>query len=281
MLAQLEDAPEQRRKAMYLRGVTTTFACHDDPRFSFCLYVPEDHDAHETSNLLVSVHGSGRLQHLSRERFVEFGRYTNTVVLAPLFPVGVLGDGNGDGYKYIQEGDIRYDLVLLSMVAQAERMLERTFERFMMFGFSGGAHFTHRFLYLHPERLAAVSIAAPGAVTLPDEEAEWWTGVGDMAERFGKTFNPAAMRGVAAQLMVGAADRETWEIHPAPAAVASGLTRVDRLRTLDAALRGLGMETRHEEVPGVAHNMSGLAPYAVSFFRQVLAAQNAKDECNG
>ena len=80
--------------------------------------------------------------------------------------VGVLGDDNPEGFKYMREGDIRYDRVLLAMVDEVAQKLETRFDRFMMFGFSGGGHFVHRFFYLHPGRLLAASIGSPGAVTL-------------------------------------------------------------------------------------------------------------------
>ena len=49
------------------------------------------------------------------------------------------------------------------------------------FGFSGGAQFAHRFLYIHPGRLRAVSLGAPGLVTMLDETRAWWVGTGGMA----------------------------------------------------------------------------------------------------
>ena len=37
------------------------------------------------------------------------------------------------------------------------------FQRFALFGYSGGGHFVHRFFMLHPQRLWALSIGAPAA----------------------------------------------------------------------------------------------------------------------
>src|SRR5690606_14710605 len=130
----------------------------------------------------------------------------NCVVLAPLFPVGVLGDENRNGYKYIQEQDIRYDLVLLAMVREVEARLAVTFPRFMMFGFSGGGHFVHRFALLHPERVSAVCVGAPGSVTLLDDGRDWWVGIRDAKERFGRAVDLEALRNVRVLAVVGAAD---------------------------------------------------------------------------
>ncbi len=157
------DEPAQRGKQMYLRGATAVFACKADPRFSYCMFVPPDDDGDIAGHeLIVAVHGTGRTMNAYRDGFAPFARYNKCVVLAPLFPIGPLGDDYRDGFKYLIEGDIRYDHVLLAMVKEVGDRLDRTFERFMLFGFSGGGHFAHLFFYLHPDRLLAVSIGAPG-----------------------------------------------------------------------------------------------------------------------
>ncbi|WP_323779416.1 hypothetical protein [Leisingera sp.] len=148
MLPRLQDSPQERARALYLTGETTIIACRQDPRFSFMLYIPESawREPERALDLLVSVHGTMRLQSLYRDSFSGFGRFNNCVILAPLFPVGVRGDMEAGGYKYMVEHEIRYDEVLLAMVAQAGELINRSFEKFMLFGFSGGGHFTHRFL---------------------------------------------------------------------------------------------------------------------------------------
>lgn len=271
-----------RSRALYQRGATVVFACKADPRFSYVLYVPEDLDSRTDGapppRLLVGMHGTGRTFAQYRDAFVEFGRYNNCVVLAPLFPVGVLGDENGNGYKYIQEADIRYDEILLAMVGEVEARLNLHFDRFMMFGYSGGGHFTHRFLYLHPERLSAVCIGAPGSVTLIDESRDWWVGTRDMEKRFGKPINRAAMSRVAALIVVGAVDMETWEITHTPGsphwmegANDAGETRIDRAMSLAASLQTAGMEVDFVKVPNVAHRMNGVLPTVKDFLRRHLA----------
>ncbi|WP_367716585.1 alpha/beta hydrolase [Nitratireductor sp. GISD-1A_MAKvit] len=285
MLAQSTHSAEDRRKALYQRGRTTIFSCKADPRFSYSLYVPEDIDTVGNPELLVAVHGTARMQFQYREAFAGFGHYNNTVVLAPLFPVGVRGDGDADGYKYILEGDIRYDLVLLSMVAEVEEMLGCRFPPFMLFGFSGGGHFTHRFLILHPEKLKAVSIGSPGSVTLLDRDRDWWVGIRNMRELFGRDLNVPALRAVKVHLAVGGADVETWEIQHREGgrrymegANDAGLTRVDRNNSLRASLEKEGVTVTQDIVPGVAHNMEGIVPYTIRFFRSVL--QNQGDQAS-
>ena len=52
--------------------------------------------------LLVVVHGSPRTFMEFRDHFQDFGEDRNTLVLCPLFPVGVNGDGNADSYSLLQ-----------------------------------------------------------------------------------------------------------------------------------------------------------------------------------
>ena len=279
MLAQNDDSPAARRRKMYERGATPVFACRADPRFGYCLYVPHTFDDDQRMpGRVVVMHGSGRTMEAYRDRFAAFGRYRRCVILAPLFPIGPLGDGNAHGFKLLQESDVRYDQVLLAMVDEVGALLGTRFGRFMLFGYSGGGHFAHRFFYLHPERLHAVSIGAPGSVTLLDDERDWWVGTRDLKARFGRAIDLDAMRAVRVQLVVGAADTETWEINYASDSVQyaagindAGRTRIERLAALRASFERHGIACRHDIVPNVAHEGAQVLPHVHDFFEHVLA----------
>lgn len=273
MLANPEDTPEARHRKMYYRGSTTIFSCRKDPRFAYCLYVPQSFDqSADNHQLLVAVHGTGRTMVEYRDAFAEFGRFNRYIILAPLFPVGPLGDGNPHGFKYLKEGDIRYDEVLLAMVDEVAQALGTTFDRFSLFGYSGGGHFANRFYYLHPERLRSVSIGAPGSVTLIDDSRDWWVGTGGIEAIFGKSLNLDALRQVDVQLLVGAADLETWEIHYAPGSVQymegindSGRTRVERNASLALNLQRHDIRVQQDIVPNTAHAGMSVVPYVQDF----------------
>ena len=109
-----------RARAVYDLGPTAIFASKADPRFHYCLYIPPSVGRGAKVELLVAVHGTTRTSFLEfRDGFAEFGRWNDCAVLCPVFPVGVRGDGARSGYKYMAEGDIRYDQVLLAMIAEA------------------------------------------------------------------------------------------------------------------------------------------------------------------
>lgn len=273
-----EEIAARAAKQVYHLGATTVYSHPQDPRFAYTLYVPEGiEDPDRQIDLVVSLHGSTRSMEIYRNGFAEFGRWNDCVILSPLFPVGVLGDSNGEGYKHLIEGDIRYDQILLDMVANVGAKYKRDFNTFALFGYSGGGQFTHRFCYLHPERLWAASIGAPGSVTLLDVDKDWWVGVRGIEARFGKAIDHDALRKVPVHMVVGDADLETWEIthrvggrHYMPGANDAGRTRPERLATLKASFEAAGIDVRFDLLPNVPHMGLKVMPAAQDFFAQVL-----------
>lgn len=261
-----------------LRGRTPFFACPADPRFPFCLYVPE----RASGALLVAVHGSERGPEALRDLYAPLAERTGAVLLCPLFPIGSTAPDDEPGYKFGAFRGLRYDQALLAMVeAAAARLAEagialRT-ERFAMAGFSGGGQFAQRFLLLQPHRLHAVSIGAPGYVTLLSGSAPWWAGTADFAARFGHPPDLAAMRRVAVHLHVGDADTETEVIRVPPGhplwvqgAEAAGATRIARLEALARSLRAAGIAAELERVPGAAHEAAPMRPAVERFLARHL-----------
>jgi len=262
MTMTLDAPPVDRAKAMYDLGPTVMFASKADPRFHYCLYVPPSVGNGVKVDLLVAVHGTSRTSFLEfRDGFSAFGRWNNCAILCPIFPVGVLGDDARSGYKYMVEGDIRYDKVLLAMVEEVAARYKQDWSKFAIFGFSGGGHFAHRFTILHPRKLWAAAIGAPGSVTLLDPSRDWWVGVRNLKETFGIDYDPAAIAQVPVQMIVGEADLETWEIthkeggtYWMPGANDAGRTRPERLAALRASFEKAGVKVRFDLLPGVSHD---------------------------
>jgi poly(3-hydroxybutyrate) depolymerase len=273
------DEVASRGRALYDLGPTPVIACRKDPRFSYCLYVPKSAlGGGRKPELVVAMHGTGRGFTGYRDAFEAFGRWNDCIILAPLFPIGVLGDGNRDGFKYMREGAIRYDEILLAMVDEVAETYGLRFDRFALFGYSGGGHFAHRFLMLQPQRLWAVSIGAPGSVTLLDPSRDWWVGTRNMAELFGTAPDLEAMRKVPVQMIVGAADLETWEITHKPGgrnwmpdANHAGATRPERLERLRRNFEEHGIQARFDLVPNMPHDGLKAVPRVEDFLADVLA----------
>lgn len=262
---------------------TSFFASRYDQRFSYCLQVPAGyrHDDARAYPLAVVVHGTERRAEGLRDAFRDFAEKHECIVLAPLFPCGIGEAGELNNYKWLAYDGIRFDRVLLDMVAEVEQLYRVDAARFMLYGFSGGGHFAHRFLYVHPERLRAVSIGAPGIVTLLDFDRNWWVGVHDFERVFGKRLNLDAVRDVAVQLVIGGEDTETWEIglspgdaHWMPGADAQGANRLQRMEALKQSLRHHGVSVRHDVVPGVGHDGFKMIDAVESFFAGALDGQH-------
>ena len=272
-----------RAKALYEYGPTSIYSSKHDPRFPYCLYVPPTlGQGGEKPELIVAMHGTGRGFTGYRDAFSAFARWNNCIILAPLFPIGVMGDGYRDGFKYMREGNLRYDHVLLAIVEEVSERYGIAFDRFGLFGYSGGGHFAHRFMLLQPHRLWGVSIGAPGSVTLLDPTRDWWVGTRNFAELFGQELDIPAMRQVAVQMVVGAADLETWEITHKPGgrnwmpdANHAGATRPERLASLRDSFRENGIAARFDLVPNTPHDGVKVVPVVEDFFAGEIARLRA------
>lgn len=272
-----------RNLSVYELGNSGLIALQADQRFSYALHVPEGYlattSAVQKFDVIVAIHGSNRPVMAYRDGFSELARRVGCFVLAPLFPIGIIEPGDVDNYKYLAFKGLRYDLILLAMLAEIETRYGVEFQRVVMHGFSGGGQFVHRFYYLHAERLTGVSIGAPGKVTLLDNTRPWWVGTADVEQRFGRKINLDALQAVKVQLVVGKDDIDDREIYVEEGsrnwmegANDAGRTRRERIRTLHENLRDHRIDARLDIVPGVAH--AGRGPIllkAIEFFEGLLA----------
>jgi poly(3-hydroxybutyrate) depolymerase len=225
-LISTSEVPPQFLKSAYLVGKIPRKALASEPRVSYDLYIPPQHyytnipaEVHEASGvsriitqklpLLVFIHGTLRDDCYVDRGLVPFAESTPCAVMAPLFPAGIDSPIDLDSYKLLRSPTLRSDLALLSMLDEvAYRWPGIETSKIFLMGYSGGGQFVHRFLYLHPERLAAVSIGAPGSVTFLDDSAKWPAGVADVEVLFGKHINRNLIREVEIHLVVGDADVE-------------------------------------------------------------------------
>jgi pimeloyl-ACP methyl ester carboxylesterase len=274
-----------KKLSYYDFGHTTVYASRFDQRFPYCAYVPDDYeeDGDRTYPLAVIVHGTERGMLAYRDAFADFAEANGVIVLCPLFPANICFPGDLSSYKMLRAGDLHYDAVMLDMIEEMRERYRIAGDRVMMYGFSGGGHFTHRFLFLHPERLLAASIGAPGVVTLLDFGHDFWVGVRDFEEKFGKKIDLEAMRQVAVQMVIGGDDVETWEITITPkdawwmpGADLAGANRNDRIRSLKASLEMHGIDVRLDVVPGITHDDRDLITHVKEFFAKALSEIRAR-----
>jgi pimeloyl-ACP methyl ester carboxylesterase len=280
---QLVEGGAAERLGHYDRGATPYFASRMDPRLSYCLYVPKDYeqDGTDTYDLAVIVHGTARWAETYRNEFAALAEETRTIILAPLFPAGMTAAKELSGYKFMRRGGISYDLVTLDMVDEVAARYRLRSDRFLLHGFSGGGHFAHRFLYLHPERLMGVSIGAPGIVTLLDFDHDYWVGVRNFRDIFGKDIDLDAMRRVYVHMVIGAEDTETWEITLRPtdalwmdgAERLAAANRLDRMAALRDSYDAHGIGVQHDIVPGAGHDGRLMLEPVRAWFRSAMRTE--------
>jgi poly(3-hydroxybutyrate) depolymerase len=213
------DVPPRFLKDALLVGHIPWRTLASEPRVCYRLYVPARHynpfltatsPASDKLPLLVYMHGTRRNIAAidSADDLVRFADATPCAVLAPLFPAGVDGPHDLDSYKLLASRSLRSDLALLAMLDEvARRWPGVDAHRVYLMGFSGGGQFAHRFLYLYPERMRAVSVGAPGRATVLDRTRRWPVGIAGVEDLFdGRQVKVEDIRGVRIQLVVGTED---------------------------------------------------------------------------
>ena len=271
--------PELLEKLLLLGGVPSTQSAAS-PQFSYCLYIPPRYHSLESLPLIVLVHGSSRDNYKLRDRFISLAERHGCALLCPLFPRLVTDPYDMNNYKVIAYLDLRYDTILLSMIDEVATRYPRILpEKFLLYGFSGGGQFVHRFAYLQPHRLLGLAVGAPGTATLPDNEAEFPLGIKDLDQVFKKTVDWDALKLVPTMFIAG--DKDTSDF----SAIARGRTpdsrsegRYGATKRLEAAWKALGVVSQFVSVEGVAHEESKITPTAEAFFGRILSGIDPKNE---
>ena len=113
-------------------------------------------------------------------------------------------------------------------------------------GFSGGGQFSNRFALLHPDRVSAVSIGAPGRITLPVSAAP-----------------------MPVQVVVGVLDDNPSEV-AAVTGDPDARGRLTQARVLADTFRELGSQVRLDVVDGVGHEGGRVVDVVADFLREQL-----------
>jgi poly(3-hydroxybutyrate) depolymerase len=256
--------------------------CRFDQRFCYALTPPRVLGA--ARGLLVTVHNSVRWYEPNLHGLRAFAERHGLFMLAPIFPAGLLGNDDEDCYKFLLERGVRHDLVLNAMVDEVAAATGCDGSRFLLHGYSGGAQFVHRYLLLHPARVRAAAIGAPGTVTLIDDEVDWWGGVRDLHEQFGQALDLDALRRVPIQLVVGENDTEVAPLRVQPPsrfwrsdAERLNANRIDRLQAFRRSLAQADVASEFELMPGLLHGEGDGPSIALAerFFAEVMARISA------
>jgi pimeloyl-ACP methyl ester carboxylesterase len=269
---------------------------------SYVRYVPKG----DVRGVVVLVHGSigedeSAIQAAKTflTRWTTFADQERFVLLAPAFDQENFGGhaGPGGGYRGLFGRQIGADAFVNAIVDETCEALPGLPEKFALYGHSAGGQFVSRYLVIHPKRIAAAVISAPGTFAFPDSDIPWTNGMKPLQRRMRwnddepwdevkiapdpEGWVKAAQIPVA--VVVGS--RDTGEIKPVPGN--PGRSRVERARAWVQAMRDLARE--HEgtprifcvEVADVAHNSARLTPACQRTMLECLAASRGGGDDDG
>lgn len=227
--------------------------------------------------LLIAVHGMGRNAKGARDAWKAAADQSGFLVLAPRF------DNDQFPSRLFQQGGVRgepdkakWTFGLIERLFDTARASGRVAgDSYTIFGHSAGAQFVHRMVLLMPEaRIAAAAVANAGYYTLPALTGQ----NGARAYPYSLKGTPAAdatlARALAKPMLVMLGDQDIdpnhHQLNKSGGAEEQGATRFARGQHFMAAAndeaRRLGVVFRWREVdvPGVAHQQSGMAKAAAA-----------------
>lgn len=241
----------EMRKNLYGNAyLNMLWHCPSDPRFHYWVHLPNFYYEEESPNyqLMVLIHGTGCAIESYLREAREWADRNRVALLAPMFPGGLIDRDDFNSYKLLSCDGIRYDMILLSMIEDMEERYSGVFvDKFFLFGHSGGGQFANRFLYIHPERLKAVSIGAPGRPTFLNPAEPYFWGVKDFRDYFDKDPELASIQEVPVQITVG--ENDTKFIGESD----YGTNRVERMISLKKNFEDNQMAVELEILPGLGH----------------------------
>ncbi|MEQ1490222.1 MAG: hypothetical protein ABL932_06685 [Terricaulis sp.] len=206
--------------------------------------------------LVVSVHGIARNAAAHTYRLIDEAERNGLSVLAPLFEKDLYGQ-----YQQLLDdpSGVRADLAMLDMLQAAGRLSRANIERILLFGFSGGAQFSHRFVFAHPKRVLSAAHVSAGWYTFPDANIRYPRGV--RPQNGAIDFDLTSALRVRQHVLVGEQDLERdsslrqnkWLDET------QGRTRVERARSWVGAMAAAapsGEGPSCDLLPGVAHSFA-------------------------
>ena len=278
----------------------------------YYLYIPPTAEAKAAEgkvlHILVSTNNTGRTtdEYLEHEtaalRLVATvaapGYHLGCPCLVPVFPRPVAHDSiythalDRDCLTTDIDGLERLDLQLIAMIEDAgARLRERGWkvaDRVLIAGFSASGMFANRFTVLHPERVLAAAIGAPGG--WPIAPVRQWqghvlpypVGVSDLSDLVGFEFREEVYRKVPHFFFMGGKDENDSVVYLDGYSESDqrlvfdlfGEAPGERWYTAEKIYRFMGARAEFRLYPGSGHEVSDRMNEDVGrFFMQVLAQE--------
>lgn len=236
-------------------------------RPQYYAYVPPRCDARMP--LLVAMHGISRN---AREQALVFARTADALHCSLIAPL--MSETVAQGYQRLGwgKGEVRADRLLDDCVADFAALTRQHCGKLLLWGFSGGAQFAHRYALHHPERVAALMLGAAGWYTWPDEKRRFPYGLGGRHLAADQGLHLAGFLAVPTLVLVGSRDvtRDDTTRTSRRLDRQQGQNRLERAQRWVAALheaarqQGVAPGAQLEILPGIAHDFQAFADVGVA-----------------
>lgn len=230
------------------------------PGLRYALRLPPDQGI--DTPVFVAIHGISRnaLDHFNA--FAGLAQSRQAIVIAPLFDAAGFPDYQRLGRRGLGP---RADLALIALVDDVLASCGLRSRKLHLFGHSGGAQFTHRFVIAHPQRVARYAISAAGWYTFPDESADYPYGLREPPDGLDMTGQQRFLS-VPGCVFVGMRDQRRGPSLRQRERVDTqqGTTRIERAMRWTAAMNsrarelGLPEPVQLRRLPDAGHSFSGL-----------------------
>ncbi|MDJ0803964.1 MAG: hypothetical protein QNI97_13900 [Desulfobacterales bacterium] len=209
--------------------------------------------------LMVAVHGIRRQAKLQARLFAPFVESIGGALVAPVFNRKRYADYQRLGRHGLGQ---RSDLALKRILDEVGHMTGISNRSVVMFGYSGGGQFVHRFAMAYPRQVLRMAIAAPGWYTFPDRRFRYPEGIGSCKDLPDIFLDPGRFLQIPTMVLVGEHDctRDQNLNQSGKLDTSQGKNRIERarrwVRAMEAAAAQYNYETeiKFRIVPGCGHS---------------------------
>lgn len=246
------------------------FKSPDNPEITVFFSLPPK--ASPKTKVLMVMAGRQRDADAYLDSWLEWGAKNDYIIVAPQFdeknwpePLGY-NFGNIATGKELANTPNPKSKWAFTVVEQLFETIRKKYslstKEYDLFGHSAGGQFVHRFMLFYPEHHVRIAIAAnPGFYTLPDLAIPFPYGLKSspvpITEKQLRDWTSRELI-----LMRGTADlQRTESLRQTPEADAQGRNRFERAAYMFSRVKGFNSKTKWQmiEVPGIAHDQSGMA----------------------
>ena len=209
--------------------------------------------------LMVAVHGIRRRAKLQARLFAPFIESIGGTLVAPVFSRKRYADYQRLGRPGFGQ---RADLALKRILAEVSRTTGAASRPIVMFGYSGGGQFVHRFAMAYPRQVRRMAVAAPGWYTFPNRDIAYPEGIGRCDDLPDVFLDPGRFLQIPTLVLVGERDRARDQTFNRTGQLDArqGENRIARARNWTAAMQSAALRYNYRTdmklsvLPGCGHS---------------------------